>query len=122
MSKILVIDDSQVIRDLLSDMLPELGHEVKTASDGLTGLHMALSERFDLCICDLHIPKMNGYQVFTQVTANLPNLPFILTDSLPDQLAEQALNAGAAHCLKKPFDLDQLRSVLSQTLQPTTAK
>jgi CheY-like chemotaxis protein len=122
MSKILVIDDSKVIRDLLTDMLPELGHEVKTANDGLEGMRMALAEPFDLCICDLHIPKMNGYQVFTQVTANLPNLPFILTDSLPDHLAEQALNAGAAHCLKKPFDLDQLRDILNQTLKPATAK
>lgn len=118
MAKVLVIDDSQVIRDLLSDMLSDLGHEVKTACDGMEGVRMALQEPFDVCICDLHIPKKNGYQVFCEITLDKPTLPFILTDSLPDHLAEQAIHAGAAHCLKKPFDLEQLRGVLNQILKP----
>lgn len=118
MARILVIDDSRVIRDLLSEMLDDQGHEVQTAEDGLVGAAMALQQPFDLCICDLHIPKKNGYVIFEEVRAAKPNLPFILTDSLPDHLAEQALNAGAAHCLKKPFDLDQLREVLAKVLHP----
>jgi DNA-binding NtrC family response regulator len=117
MARILVIDDSQVIRDLLSEMLTDQGHEVRTAADGMAGASAALHDRFDLCICDLHIPKKNGYVVFKEVRAAKPGLPFILTDSLPDHLAEQALNAGAAVCLKKPFDLDQLREVLAKVLQ-----
>ena len=116
MARILVIDDSQVIRDLLSDMLADQGHEVQTAAEGMTGASVALREQFDLCICDLHIPKKNGYAIFQEVRAVKPGLPFILTDSLPDHLAEQALSAGADHCLKKPFDLDQLREVLAKVL------
>ena len=116
MARILVIDDSQVIRDLLSDMLADQGHEVQTAAEGMTGASVALREQFDLCICDLHIPKKNGYAIFQEVRAVKPGLPFILTDSLPDHLAEQALRAGADHCLKKPFDLDQLREVLAKVL------
>ncbi len=118
MARILVIDDSQVIRDLLLEMLTDQGHEVATAADGMTGASLALREQFDLCICDLHIPKKNGFVIFKEVRAAKPSLPFILTDSLPDQLAEQALNAGAAHCLKKPFDLNQLREVLAKVLHP----
>ena len=116
MARILVIDDSQVIRDLLSDMLADLGHEVQTAAEGITGASAALREQFDLCICDLHIPKKNGYVIFQEVRAAKPGLPFILTDSLPDHLAEQARSAGADHCLKKPFDLDQLREILAKVL------
>jgi len=117
MARILIIDDSQVIRDLLSEMLADQGHEVRTAADGTVGASTALHGQFDLCICDLHIPKKNGYVIFQEVRAAKPGLPFILTDSLPDHLAEQALNAGAAYCLKKPFDLDQLREILGKVLQ-----
>jgi CheY-like chemotaxis protein len=118
MAKILIIDDSKIIRDLLSDLLRDLGHEVKTAGDGQDGALLALNEYFDVCICDLHIPKKNGYQVFREVKSSRPSLPFILTDSLPDHLSEQAISAGAAYCLKKPFDLDQLRDVLNEILKP----
>jgi|MudIll2142460700_1097286.scaffolds.fasta_scaffold288941_3 DNA-binding response OmpR family regulator len=118
MARILIIDDSQVIRDMLTDLLTDQGHEIKTAPDGKVGASMALSGTFDLCICDLHIPKKNGYEIFTEVHAAKPSLPFVMTDSLPDHLADRALDAGAAHCLKKPFDLDQLRGVLRQVLQP----
>ncbi|PWB74766.1 hypothetical protein C3F09_03500 [candidate division GN15 bacterium] len=118
MARILVIDDSQVIRDLLSEMLTDQGHEVSTAADGVAGASIAIGESFDLCICDLHIPGKNGYVIFKEVRAAKPGLPFILTDSLPDHLAEQALNAGAAYCLKKPFDLNQLREILDKVLHP----
>ena len=122
MARILVIDDSRVIRDLLSDMLADQGHEVVTAADGLAGVNTALKGHFDLCICDLHIPKKNGYVIFQEVKSAKPEIPFILTDSLPDHLAEQAITAGATHCLKKPFDLDQLRDVLNSILQPVKTK
>ena len=118
MARILIIDDSQVIRDMLSEMLADQGHDVQTAPDGTIGVSMALTGTYDLCICDLHIPKKNGYEIFSEVNAVKPNLPFIMTDSLPDHLADKALGAGAAHCLKKPFDLDQLRAVLRQVLHP----
>jgi DNA-binding response OmpR family regulator len=118
MARILIIDDSQVIRDMLCEMLSDQGHEVQTAADGSTGAAMALAGSYDLCICDLHIPRKNGYEIFAEVSKAKPQLPFIMTDSLPDHLADKALGAGASHCLKKPFDLDQLRAILRQVLHP----
>lgn len=112
MARILVIDDSQVIRDLLTDFLSDIGHAVDTASDGAEGVDMAVGHSYDICICDLHIPRKSGFDVFCEVNARKPELRFIMTDSLPDHLAEQACNAGAAYCLRKPFDLDQLREIL----------
>ena len=122
MAHVLVIDDSKIIRDLLIDFLTEEGHTVEATGDSVEGVSKAINGAFDLCLCDLHIPKLNGYQVFCQVSAERPELQFVFTDSLPDQLAEQTFRAGVSYCLRKPFDLEQLRAVLHQVTNPTAAK
>lgn len=114
MARILVIDDSQVIRDLLSDFLSDAGHFVDTAADGQEGIDMATQGDYDICICDLHIPRKSGYDVYCEVSGLKPQLRFIMTDSLPDHLAEKTSAAGVPYCLRKPFDLNQLRSVLDK--------
>lgn len=123
MARILVVDDSQVIRDLLTDFLSDTGHFVDTAADGAEGVSMALEGTYEICICDLHIPRKSGFDVYCEVSARRPELRFIMTDSLPDHLAEQACAAGAVYCLRKPFDLNQLRAVLDRvcaTLKPVS--
>ena len=66
-AKILIIDDSAVIRDLLTEFLSESGHLVDSAVDGVEGLQKAASGDYDLCICDVHLPKMNGYQLLMEL-------------------------------------------------------
>ncbi|MEW6050056.1 MAG: response regulator [Candidatus Zixiibacteriota bacterium] len=122
MAKILVIDDSKIIRDLLIDFLTEEGHEVDAIGDSAEGIQQALKSRYDVCFCDLHIPKKNGYQVFCEVSAVKPELQFIFTDSLPDKLFQQAQESGVSYCLRKPFDLEQLRDVLHKVLRPVKTK
>lgn len=112
--KILVIDNSQIIRELLYEYLSDLGHKVCQAVDGLEGIEKATQEDYDLVICDIHMPKRNGYQVFSEISRKKPNLPFVMTDSLPDELAARALEEGAYFCLTKPFNLDQLERVLEE--------
>ncbi|MCM2271011.1 MAG: response regulator [candidate division Zixibacteria bacterium] len=113
MARILVIDDSQVIRDLLADFLADSGHFVDCVEDSEEGIRMALAGSYDICICDLHIPKKNGFQIYQAISATKPKLTFIMTDSLPDSLADQISEAGVPYILRKPFDLDQLREVLA---------
>jgi len=119
MARILVVDDSSVIRNLLTEYLGEQGHVVETAVDGQEGIEMALAGDYDVVLCDLHMPRKNGYQVFTEVSAHRPQSRFIMTDSLPDELARMAQEAGAYGCLTKPFDLDQVTSTLEKILAPT---
>ncbi len=116
MSKILVIDDSEVIRALLTDYLTDMGHEVKTAVDGEEGLQMALEGEWDLVICDLHLPKRNGFEVMSGLGPKKDSLPFIFTDSLPDHIHEQIAEKTDCPCLRKPFHLEQFRTVLQGTL------
>ncbi len=118
MARILIIDDSEVMRNLLVDFLTDLGHEVVATGDSLEGIRIAMLEEFDICFCDLHIPKKSGFEVYCEVSPFKPALQFVLTDSLPDQLAEQAKECGVRYCLRKPFDLSQVREVLSKILKP----
>ena len=119
MHRILIIDDSQVIRSLLQEYLTESGYRVDLACDGQEGIDMALAGDYDVAFCDIHMPRKNGYQVFSEVSRLRPNISFIMTDSLPDQLAEMATSEGAHCCLTKPFDLDQVKETLEGLLART---
>lgn len=119
MIKILVIDDSAVIRDLLREYLTDLGYAVDLAGDGQEGIRKALVGNYKVVFCDIHMPKKNGYQVYRQVSAEKPELFFIMTDSLPGQLAEMAQKEGAHRCLIKPFDLEQVKEALQAILSPS---
>lgn len=116
MAQILIIDDAIVIRDLLEEYLSDLGHKVDTAVDGLDGIGKALAGDYDVIFCDIHMPRRNGYEVFMEVSVRKPRTTFIMTDSLPDHLAEQAQEAGAYTCLAKPFDLEEIEAALANIM------
>lgn len=122
MGKILVIDDSDVIRNLLDELLTDMGWEVDLAEDGSRGIKLALAEDYMVVFCDIHMPRKDGYQVYREVSAQKPELPFIMTDSLPDQLAEMAQAAGANYCLLKPFTLEQVREALRVIKSPSSTR
>ncbi len=122
MIKILIIDDSEVIRRLLQEYLVDLGYDVDLAVNGLDGIEKALKTDYQIIFCDIHMPKRNGYQVFTSVFAKKPGTAFIMTDSLPDQLAEMAEKAGACRTLTKPFDLDEVKATIDGILSSTKVK
>jgi CheY-like chemotaxis protein len=122
MAKILIVDDSAVIRDLLTEYLGELGHQIEIAVDGAEGLQMAREGNYDMCICDLHLPKKNGYQLITELGQDRGQMQFVFTDSLPDELYEQVQSATGFICLRKPFELEQLREILERTLDKTKVR
>lgn len=114
MARILVIDDSRVIRDLLGEFLTEEGHSVLCASDSRSGLALAQQSPFDLCFCDMHVPDGDGYHTFREIIKHQPNLTFIFTDSLPDRTSAKVRELPGHFYLRKPFDLQQLRDTLAQ--------
>ena len=121
MIKILIIDDTDIIRNLLYDYLSENGYDVDIALDGQEGIQKALSNDYQIIFCDVHMPKKNGYQVFKAVNEKKPEATFIMTDSLPDNLAEQTLQAGAYTILTKPFDLEEVRQTITSILNYESA-
>jgi len=114
MDKILIIDDSEVIRSLLKEYLIDSGYKVELAVDGQEGIEKVLANNYVAIFCDIHMPRKNGYQVFREAISAKPYSHFIMTDSLPDELAEMALNEVARQCLTKPFDLSQINDILKK--------
>ena len=119
--KILIIDDSEIIRNLLNEYLTDIGHTVEFAIDGQEGIDKALLQNYNVIFCDIHMPRKNGYLVFTEVRKEKNKQIFIMTDSLPDSLAEQAEDEGAWCILTKPFDLDEIDNILASIAEKVEA-
>lgn len=121
MARILVIDDSHVMRNLLREFLESEGHEVDVAIDGEEGITKALAGDYLIAFCDLHMPRRNGYQVYEQVSPQRPQMSFVFTDSMPDSFSEQLAADNRFLVLRKPFDLQQIRKVLATLIPRTVA-
>jgi DNA-binding NtrC family response regulator len=109
--KILVIDDSKVIRMRVKDMLPTGNFEVIEAKDGLEGFNLIRTENPNLIMLDFLLPKMSGWEVFQEIQKNqrLRSIPLVLmsgrkeevTDKLPEPFEYFSF-------VEKPFDREQL--------------
>ncbi len=109
--RILTIDDSKTIRDMLRMTLADAGFEVLQAVDGQDGVEVMDRERVDLVITDINMPRMNGYEVVRHLRGNpshksLPIL--VLTTESDSDKKNLAREAGATGWMVKPFDPDRL--------------
>lgn len=108
--RILVIEDN---RDILANVLDYLqlkGYTVDCAQDGVSGLHLAVSEHYDLIVLDIMLPGMDGYQVCQRLredaSRDTPIIMLTARDELDDRL--KGLRSGADDYLIKPFALSEL--------------
>ena len=111
MARILVIDDSQQVRDLVLAMLRLKGHDAIAAEDGVAGLRLAREMTPDLIICDITMPKMDGYQLLQALRAEPETMitPFIfLTAKLDKADRRRGMLLGADDYITKPFSVDEL--------------
>ena len=118
MSKLLIIEDDELLRDGLCAQLMQAGHRVTSASDGEAAQTLLESHRFDGVVLDLGLPKISGMDVLRWLRKRLPALPvLILTarDGIEDRV--QGLNAGADDYLTKPFDMAELQARLAAMLR-----
>jgi len=111
--KILVIDDSPIIREMLVEILTDAGYRVDTAEDGEKGAARALENDYVVILCDVHMPRQNGLETVREIIGAKPESKIIMTDSFPDKLAGSARAEGALCCLQKPFDVRELRQLIT---------
>ena len=119
-ARILVVDDDDLIRQMVRDLLELAGFAVWAAVDGAEGLAQAAAVRPDLILLDLMLPDLDGYTVCRALKADPAThaIPVIfLTASADPGLNHQAYAAGAAACLTKPFEVAALLTVVNTTLQ-----
>ncbi len=110
---ILCIDDETLLREDIVEELEDEGYKVLQASDGHEGLKQILSHRPDLVICDITMPRKNGYELLKEVRGEhgiSAEMPFIFLSALADKEHVVAgLRLGADNYMTKPVDFDVLR-------------
>jgi adenylate cyclase len=117
---LLVVDDNEINRDLLSRYLARLGHTVQTAPDGKKALEMIDSGAFDLVLLDIMMPELNGYQVLQhlQDSPAWRDLPVIMISALDEMdSVVRCIELGAADYLAKPFNPVLLRARVGACLE-----
>lgn len=117
--RILVIEDNRDILANILDYLELKGFTVDCAQDGLSGMHLALTEHYDLIVLDIMLPGMDGYQVCQKLRQdagiNTPIIMLTARDALDDRL--KGLHAGADDYLIKPFALSELVARIQAVLR-----
>lgn len=107
--KILIVEDEQRIADYLKQGLSEAGFVAESARDGFDGLHLALTDDFDLVVLDVMLPKLDGWQVLQEIRQKGKQLPVIFLtarDQVEDRV--KGLEFGADDYLVKPFAFSEL--------------
>ena len=115
---ILVVDDEEVIREFLSEVLGD-DYEVSLAEDGDIAIKRITDQRFDLIITDLKMPRVSGDQVVKFAHDKHPDLPIIIVSGYSTlYAASQSVNYGACAFLSKPFSIAELTKTVDQSLEP----
>lgn len=120
MKKVLVVDDSETIRQHVSEALSRVGFQVVEASDGVAGLQRAQQHDFSMIILDVNMPLLNGLEMLERLkqdpkTAGIPVL--MLTTEAQRSMIERARANGAKAWLIKPIKVESLVSTVNKVLQ-----
>jgi two-component system cell cycle response regulator DivK len=121
MAKILLVEDNEMNRDMLSRRLQRKGFEVEMAVDGLQGVEMALKGQYDLILMDMSLPELDGWEATKRVREGLGarRVPIIaLTAHAMSGDREKAMAAGCDDYDTKPVELDRLLGKINALLQP----
>lgn len=120
MTRVLVVEDDPAIGRLLRRSLNERGDVVTVATDGASGLSLALQEQPEIVLLDLGLPDLDGRQVLQMLRAVSQVPVIVITAQDDDRTVVQALDAGADDYLVKPFGSDQLAARIRAVLRRAT--
>lgn len=117
-SKILVIDDERPIRNALKDIFEYEKFIVSEAPDGIEGLELLKKNAYDLVLCDIKMPKMDGIDVLDKILEIQPDIPVIMISGHADiDTAVGAIKKGAYDFISKPLDLNRLLITVRNALE-----
>ncbi len=119
MSKILIIEDEAAIRRVLTKILSEENdsYKVEEAEDGLQGIEKVKTEDYDLILCDIKMPKMDGVEVLEAVKKIKPEIPMVMISGHGDlETAINTMRLGAFDYISKPPDLNRLLNTVRNAL------
>ena len=115
---ILIVDDEEAIRGILSRKLESDGYDCEVAADGKEALWKAFMKDFDLVLMDIKMPGLSGMEALPQIVTNHPDTCVIMMTAVLDtETAVQAMKLGAYDYVTKPFDLDDLGMRVEKALE-----
>jgi two-component system, NtrC family, nitrogen regulation response regulator NtrX len=121
MAKILVIDDEKAIRRSLKDILEFEKHSIEEAEDGESGLKFALAKDFDLILCDIKMPKLDGLEFLSKAMNESINATIVMMSGHGTiETAVEAVKKGAYDFLPKPIDLNRLLVTVRNAMDKNT--
>ena len=119
MARILAVDDSESIRQMVELTLDDEDHEITTAEDGLVALNIAKEESFDVVITDINMPNMDGFELIRNLreldSYKLTPILCLTTESGDTQKA-RGKEAGATGWIVKPFSAQKLISLVERVI------
>jgi DNA-binding response OmpR family regulator len=125
--KILVIDDSRVIRNMVRDMLPKGNFQVLEAKDGVEGINCIRQEHPNLIMLDFLLPRMSGWEVFQQIQsqADLQKIPLVLMSGRREEVTEKIPEPFEYfEFIEKPFEqkelIEAIKSAYAKSRLPRT--
>lgn len=117
MARILVIDDERSIRNTLKEVLEYESHQVELAADGIEGLETFKKGGFDVVLCDIKMPNMDGIEVLEKLNEISPDVPVVMISGHGNiDTAVEAIKKGAFDFIEKPLDLNRLLITIRNSL------
>ena len=118
MSNLLIVDDEQSYRQLLSLVFEGNGHTIRTASNGREAVEMLRQEPADLIISDVKMPDMDGIALLQAVREFLPDVAVVMMTAFASvETAREAFKLGADDFIQKPFDVEELKLIVKKALE-----
>ena len=115
---VLVVDDDQAVRSVVSRKMQSAGYDCVTAADGREALEKVSTQTFDLVLLDIKMPGPSGMEVLPQIVTGSPDTCVIMITAVVDtETAVQAMKLGAYDYVTKPFNLDDLSMRVEKALE-----
>ncbi len=110
---VLVVDDKKVIGDFFAFTLGYAGHQICVVDSAELALDRITKEKFDIVFLDIVMPDQDGVEALKEIKKSFPNLPVVMMSGYSvDDKRSKAKELGAVACLKKPFEMDDVKSVV----------
>ena len=121
MAKILIIDDEKSIRKTLREILEYEKYQVEEASDGSEGIELIKKEKYDIILCDIKMPKMDGIEVLDKIMQLSADTPVVMISGHGNiETAVEAVKKGAFDFIAKPLDLNRLLVTIRNAMDKST--
>lgn len=114
---VLIVDDEEFIRDIVSECLSSTGHNVMTAESSDQAIELIKKNHFDITFLDFSMPNKSGLELLREIKVIDPNSTVVIISSRPEeQLPDELSDEGSYNIIKKPFSVDQIQNAVSRVL------